>query len=145
MQFNNGPQRTVGFQQRRRNAAVDFTFYIPPEVFPSPSFTRAALVLTGRHFYISSLWAREDGDHETSGRDVFAQLKAVLAEAGSDMRHMAKATYYVSDDETSGVLNVLRPELFDPKRPPAASKATVHGVGRPGRTLSVDMIAVGTK
>ncbi len=71
-------------------------------------------------------------------------MKTILAETGSDLRHMTKATYYVSDDETSGVLNTLRPELFDPERPPAASKATVHGVGRVDRTLTLDMIAVGT-
>jgi enamine deaminase RidA (YjgF/YER057c/UK114 family) len=124
------------------NAAESIEFYDPPEVIPSPIFSRAALVHTDRRIYISSLWARQDADHEARGRDVFAQLKTVLEKTGSDLRHMAKATYYVSDDETSGVLNTLRPEFFDPQRPPAASKATVHGVGLPKRTLSVDMIAV---
>ena len=37
----------------------------------------------------------------------------------------------------------VRPELFDPRRPPAASKVTIHGVGPADRTLSMDMIAVG--
>jgi enamine deaminase RidA (YjgF/YER057c/UK114 family) len=120
-------------------------FYNPPEVIPSPVFSRAALVHTDKQIFTSSLSAREDGDFEARGRDVFAQLKTVLTETGSDLRHMAKATYYVTEDETSGVLNKLRPEFFDPRRPPAASKATVHGVWRPNRTLSIDMIAVEAK
>lgn len=117
-------------------------FYNPPEVIPSPVFSRAALVHTDRQIFTSSLLAREEGDFEARGRDVFEQLKTVLAETGSDLRHMAKATYYVTEDETSGALNKLRPEYFDPDRPPAASKATVHGVWREKRTLSIDMIAV---
>ena len=118
-------------------------FYNPPEVIASPTFSRVVLVRTDQQIFTSSLWARSDDDYEARGRDVFDQLEAILAQTGSDMRHMVKATYYVSDDETSGVLNTLRPELFDPERPPAASKATVHGVGRVNRTLSIDMIAVG--
>jgi len=59
--------------------------------------------------------------------------------------NLAKATYYVSTDATSKALNVLRPNYYDPKRPPAASKALVPGVGREGRTLTLDMIAVPAK
>ena len=60
------------------------------------------------------------------------------------MLHLAKATYYVSDDDGSRGIDKLRPELFDPQRPPAASKVTVHGVGQPARSFTMDMIAVGS-
>jgi enamine deaminase RidA (YjgF/YER057c/UK114 family) len=53
-----------------------------------------------------------------------------------------KATYYVSDADASAALNRLRPRYYDPKRPPAASKAQVAGVGVPDRTVVVDLIAV---
>ena len=39
-------------------------------------------------------------------------------------------------------LNELRPKFYDPKRPPAASKAFVPGVGLAGPSLMIDMIAV---
>ncbi len=118
--------------------------YNPPEVKPSPAFSRVALVRTERQVYISGLSARVAGDGEAQARDVFAQLESILAKTGSDMLHLAKATYYVSDDDASRGLDKLRPEFFDPQRPPAASKVTVHAVGQPGRTLTIDMIAVGT-
>jgi len=38
----------------------------------------------------------------------------------------------------------VRSSVLDPERAPAASKVTVHGVGRAGRTLTMDMIAVGS-
>jgi len=120
-------------------------YYNPPEVKPSPTFSRAALVRTERQIYISGLSARAAGDGEAQARDVFDQLTQILSAAGSDMRHLAKATYYVSDDDASAMLNKLRPEFYDPERPPAASKVTVHGVGKSNRTLTIDMIAVGSR
>ena len=91
--------------------------YNPPEVKPSPAFSRVALVRTERQIYISGLSARAAGDGEAQARDVFAQLESILAETGSDMLHLAKATYYVSDDDgeqrarqdASGVLRPAAP------------------------------------
>jgi enamine deaminase RidA (YjgF/YER057c/UK114 family) len=120
-------------------------FYNPPETMPSPTFSRVALVRTNRQIYISGLASREPGSGEAQCRDVFAQLQPILAETGSDMLHLAKATYYVVDDEAGKGFDRVRPELFNPRRPPAASKVTIHGVGPTDRTLSMDMIAVGSK
>jgi enamine deaminase RidA (YjgF/YER057c/UK114 family) len=124
--------------------AENVQYYDPPEVKPSPAFSRVALVRTERQVHISGLSARAAGDGEAQARDVFIQLKSILAKTGSDMLHLAKATYYVSDDDASKGLDKLRREFFDPQRPPAASKVTVHAVGQPGRTLTIDMIAVGS-
>jgi 3-keto-disaccharide hydrolase len=44
----------------------------------------------------------------------------------------------------SKVLNDLRPGYYDRKRPPAASKAMVSGIGPPGKTITLDMIAIPT-
>jgi len=120
-------------------------YYTPPGVKASPNFSRVAVVQTERRVYISGLSARAAGNGEAQVRDVFAQLQQILSETDSDLRHLAKATYYVSNEDASTMLNKLRPEFYDPKRPPAASKAMVHGVGKPDRTLTMDMIAVGGK
>ena len=117
-------------------------YYNPPEMKPSPTFSRAALVRTERQIFISSLSARAAGAGEAQARDVFTQLETILSATGSNLRHLAKATYYVSDDDASSALNKLREEIYDPQRPPAASKVTVHGVGQPDRTLTIDVIAV---
>jgi enamine deaminase RidA (YjgF/YER057c/UK114 family) len=69
----------------------------------------------------------------------------VLGQTGSDLRHLAKATYYVSDEQTSRALNELRPEYFEEGRAPAASKAMVSGTGMDGRAITMDMIAVPVK
>jgi hypothetical protein len=55
---------------------------------------------------------------------------------------MVKATYFVRNDEASRALSKVRGELYDPRRPPAASKAGVEDTGFEGRASVVDMIAV---
>ncbi len=117
-------------------------FETPGGEKPSPVFSRVAVIEAFHQIYISGLTARAAGNGEAQVRDVFAHLQQILTETGSDMRHLAKATYYVSDEDASNMLNKLRPEFYDPKRPPAASKAMVHGVAKPDRTLAMDLIAV---
>src|SRR5262249_10281404 len=92
--------------------------------------------------YTSGLYGRTATDAAGQVREAFAVLGDLLKETGSDFRHLAKATYYVADEETSRKLNELRPNYYDPRRPPAASKAVVPGVASPGKTGPLDMIAV---
>ena len=120
-------------------------FITPPGTTALPVFCRVVRVNDPRTIFVSGLFAREAGDGTAQVSDVFAQLQEILKASGSDMRHLAKATYYVSDNDTSAKLNELRPKFYDPARPPAASKAQVPGVGMTGRTLTLDMIAVPAK
>lgn len=114
----------------------------PTGMKASPVFSRIARVNRGALVYIGGLF----GPPQTKGTEqveaIFETLKAILDETGSDFRHLAKATYYVSDDEASRALNDLRPKYYDPKIPPAASKAVVPGVGSEGKTVTLDMIGV---
>ena len=125
-------------------SAPNVQYYNPPEVRPMQIFSRVALVRTERQIYISSLFARKAGRGQDQALDVFDQLQAILDRAGSDLRHMAKATYYACDDDSARGLDRARLWLYDQDRPPAASKCMVHGVGQSGRTLTMDMIAVGS-
>jgi enamine deaminase RidA (YjgF/YER057c/UK114 family) len=117
-------------------------YVTPPALKASPLFSRVARVNAGPVIYISGLHGPSGTTGSAQVETIFGTLAAVLAEAGSDFRHLAKATYYVSDEAASRALNDLRPRYFDPKRPPAASKAFVSGVGLVGRTVTLDMIAV---
>jgi enamine deaminase RidA (YjgF/YER057c/UK114 family) len=118
-------------------------YYNPPDVRPLPLFSRVALVRSERQIYTSGLFARAAGRGEDQARDVFAQLQAILGQTGSDLRHLARATYYACDDDAARGFDRVRLALFDPDRPPAASKLMVHGVGQSSRTLTMDMIVVG--
>lgn len=117
-------------------------YYDPPEFRPSNTFSRVALMRAKQQIYIAGLYARKPSRGEPQARYLFEQLDEILAETGSDMRHLVKATYYVSDNDAARWVDRTRPRIFDPERPPAASKLMVHGVGLSERTMTVDMIAV---
>jgi enamine deaminase RidA (YjgF/YER057c/UK114 family) len=130
------------------DAGQTVDYLTPPGMTASPIYSRIARINGGKTIYISGLYAQPaDGDPsspasgEREVKEVFASLDGVLKKSGSDFRHLAKATYYVATDAASAKLNELRPQFYDPQRPPAASKAAVAGTGRERLGLTLDMIA----
>jgi enamine deaminase RidA (YjgF/YER057c/UK114 family) len=126
-------------------SAPALEYYNPPDVMPMQVFSRAALVRSPRQIYIGGIFSRKPSPNQEQALDVFDQLQVILAEAGSDLRHMAKGTYYVTDDSSARAMDRARLWLYDQDRPPAASKCMVHGVGQADRKLTLDMIAVGAE
>jgi len=117
-------------------------FITPPGMPASPVFSRVARLAAGPTIYISGLYGESQGNGDAEIREIFGHLGELLDMTGSDFRHLAKATYYVSTNEASSKLGTIRPEYYDAQRPPAASKAPVAGTGRDGKTITLDMIAV---
>jgi enamine deaminase RidA (YjgF/YER057c/UK114 family) len=117
-------------------------YYDPPGTKASPLYARGAIVRGGLRIYTGSVVSRTAGDGLAEVRGLYRELESLLQEAGSDLKHMVKATYFVSNDGASRALNQVRGELYDPRRPPAASKAGVEHIGFEGRASVVDMIAV---
>jgi enamine deaminase RidA (YjgF/YER057c/UK114 family) len=123
-------------------ASTDTVSYFTPDwMKASPVFSRVGRIHGNDRVYISGLEAAAPGDGESQVRSVFQSLQGALAGAGSDLGHLAKATYHVSGADASTHLNTLRPSFYDPARPPAASKAMVADVGTADRSISVDIIA----
>lgn len=117
-------------------------FITPPFMTASPVYSKVSRINYGRKVYVSGLYGKKQNDAQAELGAIFTSLGEVLQQAGSDFRHLAKATYYVSNDQTSARLNEIRPKFYDPKRPPAASKALVRDVGVAGSGISIDMIGV---
>lgn len=123
----------------RKGEAIEYL--TPPGMTASPVYSRVARINRGPTIYVGGLYGAKRDAPAAEVESAFAALSGVLKEAGGDLRHLAKATYYVSTDAVSAKLNELRPRYYDPRRPPAASKAKVAGVGRSG-ALTMDLIAV---
>jgi neutral ceramidase len=120
-------------------------YLTPPGEKAARVFTRIVRVHHPKTIYISGIYGRAVGQAASQVREVFSSLQETLGQTGSDLRHLVKATYYVTDEPTSRALNELRPEYFEEGRAPAASKAMVSGTGIDARTLTLDMIAVPAK
>jgi enamine deaminase RidA (YjgF/YER057c/UK114 family) len=106
-------------------------------------YSRVARVNDGQPVFMSGLYGAS-ADPVIQVEEMFAELQRVLQDAGSDIRHLVKATYYVSDKAADDRINAIRPTIYDPERPPAASKLSVRGTARAGRASTFDMIAVTT-
>jgi len=117
------------------------SYYTPPSMKSSPVFSRVARIHGTRRVYLSGVISEDAGDGAGQVHSIFQKLIQQLKPTRSNLRHLAKATYYVADADASSALNTIRPHYYDAKRPPAASKAMVRGTGVEGRTISVDMIA----
>jgi enamine deaminase RidA (YjgF/YER057c/UK114 family) len=118
------------------------SYFTPPGTTDSKVYRRAARVNRGKLIYVSGLHGMKATAGAGQVREIFAVLGAITKQAGSDFEHLVKATYFVTDNDASNQLNELRPRFYPPLRPPAASKARVRGVGQPGKTVTLDMIAV---
>lgn len=127
--------------ERAEDSAAAVEFLTPPGMTASPVFSRVARIHGGPTIFIGGLFADQAAGGAAQVEEIFAALGDALAQTGGDWLQLAKATYYVSDEDASRALNELRPKFYDPARPPAASKAMVRAVGRPKKTITLDMIA----
>lgn len=118
-------------------------FATPPGMKASPVFSRVAIAEATTQVYFSGLHGLAGASADDQVRGIFSQLQPLLKKTGGDMQNLVKATYYVTDPGATAALGKLRPEYYDPTRPPAASLAAVRGLALPrGCSLSMDMIAV---
>lgn len=118
-------------------------YLTPPGLPASPIFSRIARVNASKIIYISGLYTGKPGQSaNTEVQALFPLLQETVQMGASDLEHLVKATYYVTDGEVSALLNKIRPDFYHPQRPPAASKAEIAGTGLAGHRLTLDMIAV---
>jgi enamine deaminase RidA (YjgF/YER057c/UK114 family) len=128
----------------KQKAAEALEFLTPPQMTSSPVFSRMTRINHGRRIYVSGLHG-EGKDAEAKVKEFFVRLRAALKKAGGDEKHLAKATYFVAGAEASKQLNTQRLTVYDPRRPPAASKAMVATTGREGGGVLGDFIGVPVK
>ena len=124
----------------KSNEQLDFI--TPKGMVHSPVYSKVTRVNYGSKVYVSGLYGNTERGIKSELSDIFDFLDLIMKKSGSDLKHLVKATYYVSNDLHSAALNEIRPKYYDPKRPPAASKALVKDVGALKAGVSMDMIGV---
>jgi 2-iminobutanoate/2-iminopropanoate deaminase len=78
-------------------------------------------------------------DFAAQARQVFANLRAVIAAAGCEPRHIVKATVYLKDMQDFPTLNEFYAEFMGTHRP---ARSTVEVAGLPkGALVEIDLVA----
>jgi reactive intermediate/imine deaminase len=80
-------------------------------------------------------------DMAAQARQVFANLRAVLAEAGATMNDVVKITGFITDTGRYAEYSAARAEAF-PDNIPASSTVTVADLVLPGMLVEVEAVAV---
>lgn len=74
-------------------------------------------------------------------RQVFDNLNAALAAAGSTMAQVVKLTYFVTDLAILATVRQVRDEYVDADRPPASSLVQVAGLVSPDFMIEIEALA----
>ena len=81
------------------------------------------------------------GNMKTQTRQVFRNIKAVLAAAGAKMDHIIKINTYITDGSKFMEMLEARGDIFG-DNPPASTAVVVAGLAFPGLLIEVEAIAV---
>lgn len=81
-------------------------------------------------------------DPLAQARQVFANMRRCLAEAGATFADVAKLTFYVTDVGILPAVRIARDENIDGERPPASTAVQVASLVRPDLLLEVEAFAI---
>lgn len=81
------------------------------------------------------------GDIAAQAEQAFANIKAILEEAGSNLRNIIKMTTYVTDMSKVGELSEIRARLFG-QPPPCETLVEVSALALPDLMIEIDATAI---
>lgn len=109
---------------------------------------RQAILADGRTLYVSGQIPLDPAtgelagpDIETQTRQVLANLKAILAQAGTGPEHVVKTTVFLQDLADFAAMNALYADHFPGDTPPARSTLQVAGLPK-GARVEIECIAL---
>jgi enamine deaminase RidA (YjgF/YER057c/UK114 family) len=112
-------------------------------------YSQVVEVRGGRTLYISGQIALDSsgqvvgsGDFTAQIRQVFANLKARLDEAGASFNDVVKLNFYLTDASDIQILRDVRDSYVNREQPPASTLVIVKQSLRPELLIEVDAIAV---
>jgi enamine deaminase RidA (YjgF/YER057c/UK114 family) len=112
-------------------------------------YSQVVEVRGGRTLYISGQVALDSsgnvvgpGDFSAQVKQVFANLKARLDEAGASFNEVVKLNFYLLDADNLPIVRDVRDTYVNREQPPASTLVVVKQLFRPELLVEVDAIAV---
>jgi reactive intermediate/imine deaminase len=122
----------------------------PPASPEAPRYSQAVVVESGPLVFVSGQVAYDaqrhvvgKGDMRAQTRQAFENLKAVLAEAGTDLAHVVRLNAYLTDmSQLEGHREVRKEYLGDFAGSPASTLVGVSRLVNPDLLLELEAVAV---
>jgi reactive intermediate/imine deaminase len=112
-------------------------------------YSQVVEVRGGRTLYISGQVALDSsgnvvgsGDFTAQVKQVFANLKALLDEAGASFNDVVKLNFFLLDASNLQIVRDVRDTYVNREHPPASTLVVVKQLFRPELLIEVDAIAV---
>ncbi len=122
--------------------------HVNPPAFPKPpGFSHAVVAAGGRTIYVSGQVPYDKGslvgagDFAAQCRQVFENLKAVLAASGATFADVVKLNVFVTDASQLAAYRTIRDQYVGAE-PPASTFVEVRALFKPEVMLEIDAIAV---
>ena len=106
------------------------------------SFTGTMVVISGQVPLDAEGRMVGADDPQAQTRQVFLNLRAALAAAGTDLAHVVKLTVFLTNMGDLADFRTVRDEFIDPLRPPASSLVQVSGLVNPAFRVEIEALAV---
>jgi reactive intermediate/imine deaminase len=122
--------------------------YVRPDGLPPVNGYSHAVAFSGRMIAVSGQ-VPLDGQGRLAGRDdpraqvrqVFDNLTAALAAAGTSMEHVVKLTVYLTDLADLDTFRQVRDEYISLAQPPASTLVQVSKLVNPAFRIEIDALA----
>jgi enamine deaminase RidA (YjgF/YER057c/UK114 family) len=115
---------------------------------PRPRYSQGILTEGGKLLFVAGQTASDQngnvvgkGDIKAQTTQVFANLKAVLEEAGGTLDDLVMTTTYITDREYREGYNEVRRGLYK-KDPPTSTLVIVKGLAHPDYLIEIAGVAV---
>ncbi|MGH7826868.1 MAG: RidA family protein [Candidatus Binatia bacterium] len=115
---------------------------------PRPRYSQGILNEGGKLLFVAGQTASDQagnvvgkGDIKAQTKQVFANLKAVLEEAGGTLDDLVMTTTYITDREYREGYNEVRRGIYK-KDPPTSTLVIVKGLAHPDYLIEIAGIAV---
>ncbi|MSV31690.1 MAG: RidA family protein [Bryobacterales bacterium] len=124
----------------RKNPAAALVLLNPPDMNPSPMYSKVALVgsdkviLTGAQLAFHS----EDKDVQLA----FQRMAKVLEAAHSSMKYVAFSSLYSLTNSMSAKIRAIRFDHYDKTRPPASTLLLFEGLPSMDASFAIELVAV---
>ncbi len=142
--------RDRGFPRRETmpKPSANVRFLNPPSLSPPAGYSHVAEVSGGTLVFLSGQVATDregklvgPGDLAAQTRQVFENLRAGLAAAGTDFAHVVKLTYFLTDASQIAVVRGIRDEFVDRAHPPASTAVQIVRLVREDFLIEIDAVA----
>jgi enamine deaminase RidA (YjgF/YER057c/UK114 family) len=129
-----------GVARLRQKPAAALAMLNPPEMNPSPAYSKAAvigsekLILTGTQLAFRA----EESDVHLA----FQRISKSLEAAGSSMKHVAFSSLYSLTNAVSAKIRAARFDYYDKAKPPASTLLLFEGLPSMDASFAIELVAV---